>query len=298
MSTTIDQSRLLRQGRSKAVGFTLIELLVVIAIIAILAALLLPALSSAKGKAQGMMCMSNTRQLALGWRLYAEDNSDQLINNFGVTWVQNTITDGTYANWVNNDLDWTTSMLNFDVNLIKNGIMAPFLSKNLGVYRCPADNFLSDVQRTTKYSNRTRSMAMNAFLGPYGYKNAGKNYYTGKNNNFDTYRQWLKMDQIRRPAQIFVTIDEHADAINDGLFSNYPDPVTPGVLTDAPAPYHNGGSTLSFADGHSEIHKWKSPAFRLRVTYSTYSKPAITDEVTKRDFEWLATRQAVLYPNF
>ena len=273
----------------------------VIAIIAILAALLLPALSGAKARAQGMMCMSNTRQLALGWRLYSEDNNEQLINNFGASQTLNTVADGTYANWANNVLDWTPNMMNFDVKLIKNGILAPFLSKSLGVYRCPADNYLSDAQRPMKFSNRTRSMGMNAFMGPYGPRTFAV-YYNGHNRGYDTHRQWLKMDQIRRPAQFFVTIDEQADTLNDGLFTNNPDPLVATRLTDAPATYHGGGGTLSFADGHSEIHKWKSSAFRLAVIYQDMPARAAVmpafDDAAKRDYQWLVEHMAVPFPNF
>jgi prepilin-type N-terminal cleavage/methylation domain-containing protein/prepilin-type processing-associated H-X9-DG protein len=284
-------------------AFTLIELLVVIAIIAILAALLLPALAGAKARAHSMMCMSNTKQLMLGWRMYADDNNEQLINNFGANWVLTTIQDLTYYNWVNNVMTWAADPMVTNVTLIKNGILAPYLSGNLGVYRCPADRYLSPAQVAAGYGARTRSMAMNSFLGPYGYRGAkGNSYYSGINNNYPSYRQWLKLDQILKPATVFVTSDEHPDTLNDGMFNNNPDWRSATKWSDAPASFHAGGAGLSFVDGHSEIHKWLSAATKFPVIYEDMPGRASSmpgwDAAARRDFAWMVERQAVLYPGF
>jgi len=246
--------------------------------------------------------MSNTKQLMLGWMAYASDNNDHLINNFGATHTYNSVVAGTYENWVNNLMSWDNSTMNTNPDLIRNGILSPYLNKNLGVYKCPGDNFLSAVQRSAGFTTRTRSMAMNSFLGAYGPRGAGKDYHNGYNNNYPAYRQWLKLGQIAKPSSIFVTIDEHPDTNNDGLFNNNPDWATATRWSDAPASFHNGGAGVSFADGHSEIHRWQSAATKMPVLY--VEMPARTssmlpfDALAREDLRWMVERQAVLHPNF
>jgi prepilin-type processing-associated H-X9-DG protein len=236
--------------------------------------------------------------------MYADDHNQQLINNFGADWTQRTIDRGDFANWVNNKMGWTADQMVTNVTLIKNGILAPYLSQNLAVYRCPADRFLSPEQVSAGFPNRVRSMAMNAFMGPYGPRGEkGNTYYSGTNNNYTAYRQWLKLDQILRPANTFVTIDEHPDTLNDGLFSNNPDWQNATRWTDAPASYHGGGAGISYADGHSEVHKWRSGATKFPVIYvempeRASSMPTLDADARQRDFAWMVERQAVQCPNY
>jgi len=284
-----EQNDRCRKHPAAGSAFTLIELLVVIAIIAVLAAMLLPALSKAKVKAQALMCMSNTKQLMLGWTVYAGDHEDRVPNNFGVNETRAEVTGRTYRNWVNNIMSWDTNPMNIDTLLIRNGVLSPYLSGNLGVYKCPADHYLSAAQSAAGWSSRTRSMSMNAFFGPYN-SNPASAWAVGRNDFLFNYRQWLKLSSVRQPANIFVIIDEHADGINDGYFLN--NPAGASFWGDTPASYHGGATGISFADGHSEIHKWRSATAKFPVSTTSYSPPRF-DALGLEDNRWLMKRTAV-----
>jgi prepilin-type N-terminal cleavage/methylation domain-containing protein/prepilin-type processing-associated H-X9-DG protein len=287
---------------SFARGFTLIELLVVIAIIAILAALLLPALTKSKQKAQGIMCLSNGKQLLVAWRMYPDDNSDKVVNNYGRYETQTTVQSGKFANWVNNWMTWDLMQItgggvnfggmNTNLDLVRKGLLNIYLTGNVGVYKCPADTYVSSQQRSAGYTSRTRSISMNAFFGAYDDNVLStENWVNGKNNFFPNFRQWLKLSTVPRPAVFWVTIDEHPDSINDGYFLNNPSGAT--QWGDGPASYHNGACGISFADGHSESHKWLSSTTKIPVTFNW--NPPTFDAAGQRDYQWLISRTATTY---
>jgi prepilin-type N-terminal cleavage/methylation domain-containing protein len=192
-------------------GFTLVELLAVIAISALLAALLLPTLSKARGRAEGIACLNNTRQLGLAWQLYADDHDGLLPYNL----VMNEFSGRTNINWVNNVMTWDLNSDNTNTATITGASLGPYASGVTSIYHCPSDRTLSAQQRAAGLDHRIRSYSMNAMVG-----NVGASLINGVNTNNPGYRQFFKITQIPRPAEIFVFLDEHPDSIDDGYFLN------------------------------------------------------------------------------
>jgi len=260
----------LYRTRDRKRAFTLIELLVVIAIIAILAALLLPALTRSKDKAQAITCAGNIKQLSVAWLLYADENIDLLVNNHGVP-----ETLARRQTWANNVQDWQASDDNTNLILLSDSKLGPFANRSTKIYKCPAD------RQPAPNGERIRSMSMNAMVG-----NPGE-----LTNRFNPlYQQFFKSAEVVSPSGIFVFLDEQADTLNDGFFVNKLEEYAWG---NVPGSYHNGGGNFSFADGHVEAHHWVVPQTIVPVKGARITKfPA----QPHTDFDWLKARTSVKKP--
>jgi prepilin-type processing-associated H-X9-DG protein len=250
----------------------------------------LPALGKAKSKAQGISCINNNKQLITAWHLYSNDYEDRVANNYTIPGTETSITSGKFNNWVNNVMTWGASASTQDKSntnelWVKNGILASYTGNALGIYKCPADVYLSLPQRSKGWVKRLRSNSMNAL---FGLATDDRNDLTYKGQSWTEngiYRQFLKQSDVPNPANTWVTVDEHPDSINDGFF------VVAFAATawgDLPASYHNSACGFSFADGHAEVHKWRSGTSVYPVKYSFGTRAF--DAAGKQDFQWYRDR--------
>jgi prepilin-type N-terminal cleavage/methylation domain-containing protein/prepilin-type processing-associated H-X9-DG protein len=269
-----------------APGFTLIELLVVIAIIAILAAMLLPALSKAKSRAQSILCMNNTKQLMLAWQMYNGDNNDRIVMSFHGGDAQGgaIASDPTKAPWVVGWLDWSASTDNTNIAFLtdeKYARLGKYVGKNKNIFKCPADVYVSAGQKSRGWSERVRSISGNIGIGD-GNAEGGP---------WDPIYKHIKKTSefiFPGPVETWVYVDEHPCSINDaGLFNPYV-----ASWVDQPASYHNGAAGFAFADGHSEIHKWTqslatTAAQKVDTTFNGVTATATRGD---RDLHWVSYR--------
>jgi type II secretory pathway pseudopilin PulG len=231
---------------------------VVIAIIAILAAMLLPALTKAKIRAQGIICMNDTKHIMLAWRMYAEDNREVLPFAYGTTaaaapyvWVKGYLDDSNPSAPDNWNLDTT----------IRASLLWPYCGKSTAIWHCPADTSYG-INKLGQRVPRVRSVSMSNWVGGNGDSPAN-----GFRGGWGQGANWVVFRKITAflnpgPSLTYVILDERQDSINDGYFvvemDGYPNLATTKIV-DYPASYHHRAGAFAFADGHSEIHRWLDP---------------------------------------
>ena len=272
-------------------AFTLIELLVVIAIIAILAAMLLPALNNAKVKAQGIQCMSNLKQLQLGHLMYPDDNAGVLVPNIesgapdAVSWIAGGL------NFSVNHWDNTNTVYLTDPRYAR---LSPYTGRSAGIYKCPADR--SRVNILGRMMPRVRSVAMSVAVGDPG----GEGWLNFQSTSPRGYKMFFKTSDFAstRASDIHVFVDEHPDSINNGAFgvwmADLKNPARAWIF-DYPASFHNGACGFSFADGHAIVKKWLDPRTKPKPTYTGTLALGVLSP-NNVDMIWLTEHTSVANP--
>jgi prepilin-type N-terminal cleavage/methylation domain-containing protein/prepilin-type processing-associated H-X9-DG protein len=293
-------------------GFTLVELSVVLATLAVLAALLYPALAATHPDSQAFQCLNNQRQIVLAWQMYATDNHDVLPPN---DWYSGGGQPVAYMkglpfswNWLAGEMDQVPGNIqatNTDLPTNPRYSALAIYNHSAGTYHCPADTSV-----VTGIGSRVRSVSMNAAIGSvWNHPNPAAGIVAGgqlpcgfldgagwSGSILSKYwRTYNKLGFINNPSRIWVVLDESPFSINDlefGMSMGIPDANGVGhstIIADTPASYHDGACGISFADGHSEIHRWLGSTIKITQAKSAYSAGD-----SLQDLQWLQARTTAI----
>ena len=268
-------------------GFTLVELLAVLTIISLLTTLLLPALAKTKAKGAGVSCMNNNKHLTLAWKMYTDDNNDELL--FASADVLNPKTHA--ATWVNGVMDFDpVNSSNWDVeqDIKKSPLWA--YAPSTRIWRCPADT--SGVRVRGQFRPRVRSMAMSLWVGGFG----GRIERERLGDVFQIYRRMSDVTDPG-PAGTWLLLDQREDSVNWGNYitamHGWPDqPEYYRFIQDLPASYHHNAGGISFMDGHAEIRRWRDARTRPRLVRNSnyWTQYGAISSPHNQDIRWLQDR--------
>jgi type II secretory pathway pseudopilin PulG len=264
-------------------AFTLMELLIVVGIIAVLAGLLLPVVNRAKSRGMIAQDLNNKNQMMQAWVMYAGDFNDIMVPNspvnYGssVAWVDSI---NGLENWGYSDPPYTG---NTNYSLLQSALLAPYLSGQVGVYKCPADRLPS------ANGTRLRSVSMNGQLGALGQTT---NKAPGSDNKPGVLYTRVADLTCPVPAMTIVFLDESMATLQDG-YLQIDSHGNKRFFPDIPANYHNGGCCLSYADSHAEIHKWQTPSllnvpYNRSIGYPNYNISGVNSN--NADWQWWRQR--------
>ena len=254
-------------------AFTRADLLVVVVIAMLWVLLLLPAFARSRPDSRVFQCLNNHGQLTRAWLMYAADNNERL-----ATSDSGNIFAGIPV-WAAGWLTWDTRTDNTNTAFLSNpqySILANYFRRDARLFKCPADDYVSSAQRARGWLERVRSV--------------GQNFYAANGNSGSTgfdpaYLQVTKLTGLSnpKPASTWISMDEHPDSINDGAL------IAPRTTEwiDVPANYHDGGTTVAFADGHTELRRWRGSLLNVPVRYVFTPVTAPPNDV---DILWVRAR--------